>query len=68
MPVGKGKKQAKPGASKGKSAASKKTARSSKTEEKKAGTRIGTLIYVRSAGKKKGGAAKSSRNKLRDGS
>lgn len=68
MPAGKSNKQAKPEASKGKSSASKKTARPSETEEKKEGTRVSTFIYVRSAGKKKGGTARGSRNRLRDGS
>lgn len=67
MPAIKGTKQAKSGASKAKNAASKKTARPSKTDEKKEGTRVSTIIYVRSAGKKKGGSGRGSRDRLRDG-
>jgi len=65
MTVGKGSKQAKGGASKGTVAASKKGAQPSKTEGKKAGTRFGTIVNVRSTAKKGGGGG--SRNKLRDG-
>jgi hypothetical protein len=66
MPVSKANKQAKHGASKGKAAASKKTARPSKPEGKKEGTRVSTMVDVRGVGSKKGGGG-GSRDKLRDG-
>jgi hypothetical protein len=55
MAVSKGSKKAKSGASKGKPAASKKSARP-QDEGKKAGTRVSTLGDYRSAGGAKGGA------------
>ncbi|HEY9405059.1 MAG TPA: hypothetical protein VIQ24_20575 [Pyrinomonadaceae bacterium] len=65
MPTSKSSKATKSGASKGKASATKGS------KEKKAGTRVGTLVYVRGEGAKKG-AKKSggsdSRKKIRDGS
>lgn len=60
MPAGKGSKQPKSGAAKGKASAAKKT------EGKKPGTRVSTDVYVRADDAGKSGGS-GSRNKLRDG-
>lgn len=65
MPASRGSKQGKTGKGGGK-AAGKKETKTTKSRTKKEGTRWGTVIDTRGAGKKKGGAA--SRDRLRDGS
>lgn len=65
MPASKGSKQGKSEKSTGKAASTKATT-ANKSQAKKEGTRWGTIVNTRGAGKKKGGTA--SRDRLRDGS